>query len=125
MIFFRFPKKLVETYSVFPSTKKDENDVLLSSYNAVLTLGHLQEFADAVIVVDNSALHRLAGEMCTKVHGFDEVNSMVATILTASTAPIRFYTSTYNRLADHISELATFDPMHFIQPGLFLFSWID
>ncbi|KAI6192405.1 Tubulin gamma-1 chain-like protein [Aphelenchoides bicaudatus] len=100
-----FPKKLVETYSVFPSVHMNQNDVVLSPYNAVLTLRYLQEFSDAVIVVDNIALHRLA------------VNKMVATILTASTAPIRFYTSTYNKMADHIAELASFDPMHFIQPG--------
>lgn len=115
---FSFPKKLVETYSVFPSVHMNQNDVVLSPYNAVLTLRYLQEFSDAVIVVDNIALHRLAGDMCQKVHGFDEVNKMVATILTASTAPIRFYTSTYNKMADHIAELASFDPMHFIQPGL-------
>lgn len=91
--------------------------MVLSPYNAVLTLRYLQEFADSVIVVDNYALHRLAGDLCQKVHGFDEVNKMVATILTASTAPIRFYTSTYNKFSDHIAELTSFDPMHFIQPG--------
>lgn len=105
---------------MFPSAYKNQNDVILSPYNAALTLGHLQEFADAVIVVDNNALHRLAGDLCHTVQGFDEVNRMVATILTASTAPIRFHSSTYNKLSDHIAELATFDPMHFIQPGWFL-----
>lgn len=102
---------------MFPSAHKNQNDVVLSPYNAVLTLRHLQEFADAVIVVDNNALHRLASDLCHTVKGFDEVNKMVGTILTASTAPIRFYSSTYNKLSDHIAELCTFDPMHFIQPG--------
>jgi hypothetical protein len=78
----------------------------------------LQEFADAVIVVDNSALHRLADEICQTVKGYDEVNKMVSTILMASTAPIRFYSSTYNSFSDHIAELCSFDPMHFIQPGI-------
>jgi len=124
-----FSKKLVETYSVFPSDTKNKkdgtnsdriegasSDGVVSPYNAVLTLRRLQEFADAVIVVDNSSLERLASEMCKELHVYDEVNKMVGTILTASTAPIRYYSSTYNKLSDHIAELGVFD-MHFIQPG--------
>jgi tubulin gamma len=122
----RYPKKLVETYSVFPSSIDGRNDVSVSPYNAVLTLKRLQEFADAVIVVDNIALERLAQDLGAitdtsgGTSGFEVVNRMVGTILTASTAPIRYYSSTYNQLSDHVAELCTFHPMHFLQPGKFL-----
>ena len=89
----RFPKVLVQTYSVFPS----DSDVVVGPYNTVLTLSRLKLFADQVIVVDNRALNRLAALHCEKP-SYTHTNQMVSQILTATTAPIRFYGSTYNKL---------------------------
>ena len=43
----RFPKMLMQTYSVFPG----DSDVIVGPYNTVLTLRRLKELTDQVIVV--------------------------------------------------------------------------
>uniref|UniRef100_A0A1I8GEU9 Tubulin gamma chain n=1 Tax=Macrostomum lignano TaxID=282301 RepID=A0A1I8GEU9_9PLAT len=55
----RFPKKLVQTYSVFP-TLEETSDVVVQPYNSLLTLRRLTQNADCVVVLDNAALHRIA-----------------------------------------------------------------
>lgn len=57
----RFPKKLIQTYSVFPN-QDDSADVVVQPYNSMLTLRRLIEFADCCIVLDNTALNRIACE---------------------------------------------------------------
>jgi tubulin gamma len=52
----RFPKKLVQTYSVFPN----ENDVVVQPYNCLLTMKRLTLNSDATVVIDNNALTRMA-----------------------------------------------------------------
>jgi hypothetical protein len=44
----RFPKKLVQTYSVFPN-QQDHSDVVVQPYNSVLTLKRLTLNADCVV----------------------------------------------------------------------------
>ena len=53
----RFPKKLIQTYSVFPN---DENDVVVQPYNCLLAMKRLTLNADATVVIDNNALTRMA-----------------------------------------------------------------
>jgi tubulin gamma len=44
----RFPKKLIQTYSVFPN--QDEiSDVVVQPYNSLLTLKRLTQNADCVV----------------------------------------------------------------------------
>ena len=52
----RYPKKLIQTYSVFPN----DNDVVVQPYNCLLSLKRLIFNADACVVIDNSALTRIA-----------------------------------------------------------------
>ncbi|OBZ66462.1 Tubulin gamma chain [Grifola frondosa] len=56
----RFPRKLLQTYSVFPNAQ--EGDVVVQPYNALLTLKRLVDNADSVIVLDNAALARIAAD---------------------------------------------------------------
>ena len=51
----RYPKKLIQTYSVFP----DDKDVVVTPYNCIPTLKRLALNADAVVVVDNCALNSI------------------------------------------------------------------
>ena len=57
----RFPKKLIQTYSVFPQTA-EASDVVVQPYNSLLTLKRLTQSADCVVVLDNTALNRIASE---------------------------------------------------------------
>jgi tubulin gamma len=43
----RYPKKLIQTYSVFPNLQ--EADVVVQPYNAVLTLKRLIQNVDSVV----------------------------------------------------------------------------
>ena len=56
-----FPKKIIQTYSVFPG-QADQSDVVVQPYNSILTMKRLTESADAVVVLDNTALNRIATE---------------------------------------------------------------
>ena len=55
----RFPKKISQTFSVFPNTDQT-SDVIVQPYNSVLTLKRLCLNADSVIVLDNTALNKIS-----------------------------------------------------------------
>lgn len=54
-----FPKKLIQTYSVFPNSE-ETSDVVVQPYNSVLSMKRLVDNADSVVVLDNAALARIA-----------------------------------------------------------------
>lgn len=76
----RFPKKLIQTYSVFPN--QDEiSDVVVQPYNSLLTLKRLALNADCVVVLDNTALNRIAVERLKLTNpSFGQINSLVSFI---------------------------------------------
>jgi len=44
----RFPKKLIQTYSIFPDTQ-NSGDVVVQPYNSLLSMRRLTEYADSVV----------------------------------------------------------------------------
>ena len=84
----RFPKKLVQTYSVFPDTQL-ASDVVVQPYNSVLAMRRLTQNADSVVVLDNSALGRIAGD---RVHvqepSFHQTNQLVWLTTSSSMATV-------------------------------------
>lgn len=60
----RFPNKLLQTYSVFPN-QEEISEVVVQPYNSLLTLRRLITAADSVVVLDNTALNRIA---CERLH---------------------------------------------------------
>lgn len=44
----RFPKKLIQTYSVFPDTH-DAGDIVVQPYNSLLSMRRLTQNADSVV----------------------------------------------------------------------------
>ena len=74
----RFPKKLIQTYSVFP----ESSDVVVQPYNTLLASKRLVEHADSVVVLDNAALTRIAAD---RLHiqdpSFVQTNQLVGSIL--------------------------------------------
>ncbi|VDL84376.1 unnamed protein product [Nippostrongylus brasiliensis] len=86
----RFPKKVIQTYSVF-ANHEDTSDVIVHPYNSVLSMERLIDYPDHVIVIDNAALNRLAaGKFETQQPTFDHINSLVTRIMSTSTAMFRF-----------------------------------
>ena len=76
--------------SVFPN-QNETSDVVVQPYNSVLTLKRLTLNADAVVVLDNTALNRIAVERLHIANpSFSQTNSLVSTVMAASTATLRY-----------------------------------
>lgn len=113
----RFPKKLVQTYSVFPN--QDEiSDVVVQPYNSLLTLKRLTQSADCVVVLDNTALNRIATD---RLHiqnpSFAHINTLVSTIMSVSTTTLRYPSYMNNDLIGLIAPLIPTPRLHFLMTG--------
>ncbi|PFX33273.1 tubulin gamma-1 chain [Stylophora pistillata] len=113
----RFPKKLIQTYSVFPQ-QEDISDVVVQPYNSILTLKRLTQNADCVVVLDNTALNRIAAD---RLHiqnpTFSQVNQLVSTIMATSTTTLRYPGYMNNDLIGLIASLIPTPRLHFLMTG--------
>ena len=76
--------------SVFPN-QSESSDVVVQPYNSLLTLKRLTLHADAVVVLDNTALDRIAVErLHMDTPTFSQINSLVSTVMAASTTTLRY-----------------------------------
>lgn len=107
----RFPKKLIQTYSVFDS----DDDVVVSPYNSILTMRRLTQNADSVVVLDNKAL---SGIVQDRLHvqepSFQQTNQLVATVMSASTQTLRYPGYMHNDLVSIIASLIPTPRCHFL-----------
>jgi tubulin gamma len=115
----RFPKKLVQTYSVFPnSTEEAGSDVVVQPYNSMLTMKRLTLNADCVVVLDNAALNRIAVD---RLHipnpTFSQTNALVSAVMAASTTTLRYPGYMNNDLIGLIARLIPTPRCHFIMTG--------
>jgi len=120
----RFPKKLVQTYSVFPNQGQDGgndgvvSDVVVQPYNSLLTLKRLTQAADCVVVLDNTALSRIATE---RLHiaspTLSQINELVSTIMSVSTTTLRYPSYMNNDLIGLIAPLIPTPRLHFLMTG--------
>ncbi|KAI8116160.1 Tubulin gamma-1 chain [Lucilia cuprina] len=113
----RFPKKLIQTYSVFPN--QDEiSDVVVQPYNSMLTLRRLTSCADCVVVLDNTALNRIATD---RLHiqnpSFSQINTLVSTIMSVSTTTLRYPSYMNNNLIGLTAPLIPTPQLHFLMTG--------
>ncbi|KAG0235510.1 gamma-tubulin [Actinomortierella wolfii] len=118
----RYPKKLIQTYSVFPNNE-EMSDVVVQPYNSMLTLKRLTQNADCVIVLDNAALTRIA---CDRLHianpTFAQTNQLVSTVMSASTTTLRYPGYMNNDLVGMIASLIPTPKCHFLQTSYTPFS---
>ncbi|KAG7349561.1 tubulin/FtsZ family, GTPase domain containing protein [Nitzschia inconspicua] len=112
-----FPKKLIQTYSVFPSWT-DQSDVVVEPYNSLLTMKRLTLNADAVVVLDNTALNRIAVDRLRIPNPtVDHINSLVATIMAASTTTLRYPGYMNNDWIGLLASLIPTPRCHFLMTG--------
>ena len=65
--------------------------MVVQPYNSLLTLKRLTLNADAVVVLDNTALNRIAVERLRISNPtFAQTNGLVSTVMAASTATLRY-----------------------------------
>jgi tubulin gamma len=160
-----YPKKLIQTYSVFPNWDESQSDVVVQPYNSVLTLKRLCLHADCVVVyvrlqshngedlpcfflfwfffscafmvdlvcslthnmvllicvhrrLDNTALNRIAVDrLRLQTPTVDNLNSIVATIMAASTTTLRYPGYMNNDLVGLIASLIPTPRCHFLMTG--------
>ena len=66
-------------------------DVVVQPYNSLLTLKRLTLNSDCVVVLDNTALNRIAVD---RLHidnpSFSQTNALVSTVMAASTTTLRY-----------------------------------
>ncbi|KAF8967468.1 tubulin gamma [Flammula alnicola] len=117
----RFPKKIIQTYSVFPNTQ--EGDVVVQPYNSLLTLKRLVNHADSVVVLDNSALARIAADrLHVQTPSFDQTNQLVSTVMAASTQTLRYPSYMNNDLVGMLASLIPTPRCHFLMASYTPFS---
>jgi len=113
-----YPKKLVQTYSVFPNWDQSQSDVVVQPYNSILSMKRLVLNADAVVVLDNTALNRIAGDRLKLENPtVDQLNSLVATIMAASTTTLRYPGYMNNDLIGLLASLIPTPRCHFLMTG--------
>lgn len=113
----RFSKKLIQTYSVFPN-QVETSDVVVQPYNSLLTLNRLTQNADCVVVLDNTALHRIATErLQIENPTFSQINHLVSTVMAASTATLRYPGYMNNDLVGLVASLIPTPRLHFLMTG--------
>lgn len=113
-----FPKKLIQTYSVFPNQSQAQSDVVVQPYNSVLTLKRLTVNADCVVVLDNTALNAIAADrlrIASPTVG--QLNSLVSTVMAASTTTLRYPGYMNNDLIGLMAPLIPTPRCHFLMTG--------
>merc|ERR1719379_2237271 len=114
----RYSKKLIQTYSVFPLLSTEQSDVVVQPYNSVLTLKRLCLNADCVVVLDNTALNRIAIDRLKLANpSFAQINSLVSTAMAASTMTLRYPGYMNNDLIGLLASLIPTPRCHFLMTG--------
>ncbi|SMR43304.1 unnamed protein product [Zymoseptoria tritici ST99CH_1E4] len=113
----RFPKKIIQTYSVFPDTQgQGSGDVVVQPYNSLLALRRLTQNADAVVVLDNGALSRIAADtLHVQKPSLQQTNQLVATVMSAATTTLRYPGYMHNDLVGIMASLIPTPRCHFLQ----------
>lgn len=110
----RYPKKLIQTYSVFPN----QNDVVVQPYNVMLTMKRLTLNADCVVVLDNTALTRIAVDrLHIKNPTLEQTNTIVSTVMATSTSTLRYPGYMNNDLIGLVASLIPTPRCHFLMTG--------
>lgn len=113
----RYPKKLIQTYSVFPN-QLQTSDVVVQPYNSLLALKRLTLNADCVVVLDNYALNHIAVDRLKIANpSVAQTNSLVSTVMAASTTTLRYPGYMNNDLIGLIASLIPTPRCHFLMTG--------
>ncbi|KAJ1326451.1 tubulin gamma [Microdochium nivale] len=110
----RFPKKIIQTYSVFPDTT-NSGDIVVHPYNSLLSMRRLTQNADSVVVLDNGALNHIAADrLHIQEPSFQQTNQLVSTVMSASTTTLRYPGYMHNDLVSILASLIPTPRCHFL-----------
>merc|ERR1712110_236298 len=87
-------------------------------YNSLLTLKRLAKSADCTVVLDNTALNRIAVDrLRIENPSFSQINELVSTIMSVSTTTLRYPSYMNNDLIGLIAPLIPTPNLHFLMTG--------
>lgn len=113
----RYGKQIVQSYSVFPN-QMESSDVVVQPYNLILTLQRLITQCDCVVTLDNTALDRISlGKLRAETPTFAQSNSLVSTVMAASTTTLRYPGYMNNDLVGLVASLIPLPKCHFLVTG--------
>ena len=115
----RFPKKLVQSYSVFPQQQRGgEGDIVVQPYNSLLTMKRLIRHTDCCVVLDNTALNRIVTDsLHLNSPTVEQMNGLVSTVMAASTSTLRYPGYMNNDLMGILASLIPTPRCHFVSCG--------
>lgn len=114
----KYPKKLIQTFSIFPDLGGQTSDVVVQPYNSMLTLRRLTTSADSVVILDNTALNRIAVDRLRLTNPtFAQTNYLISTVLAATTTTLRFPTYINNDFCSIMASLIPTPKCHFLLTG--------
>lgn len=124
-------KKVISTFSVFPSNEKT-SDVVVQPYNTVLTLQRLIDYSDATFVFDNDSLNSLEtamlGSQLERGLGsnvaFEGANKLILSIAAGVTNPLRFPSYMYSSYESIISSVVPTPTLKFLSSSIAPYSYI-
>ena len=94
------------------------SDVVVQPYNSLLTLKRLARNADCTVVLDNTALNRIAVDrLRIETPSFSQINELVSTIMSVSTTTLRYPSYMNNDLIGLIAPLIPTPNLHFLMTG--------
>lgn len=107
-----YPKTVNSTCSIFPTLKLSSN--MLEPYNFILGANQLVEFADQTFVIDLSSINKSAKTMLNiEEPVFRDLNKIIASLMSDSTAGLRYPSKLNSSLKRMVSNLVPFKKLHF------------
>lgn len=109
-----FPGKIINCYSLIPN-QIGQSDIVVQPYNSVLSMRWLYYYSDCVILFENESLNKIVQNE-SKVWGirYKELNSIIASIISRFTLPLRFNGYLESNFENIISSLIPFPNLHFL-----------
>ncbi|XP_068174302.1 tubulin delta chain [Antennarius striatus] len=103
-----YPKSFILNHLTWPY---GTGEVIVQNYNSVLTLAHLYQLSDAIVVHENDTVHRICSKLLNIKHiSFRDVNRVIAhqlgSVLQPALTAYSGGTHSRNPLGDLVSALA-------------------
>ena len=100
---------------IFSDHQENISDVVVQLYNSLLTLKRLTLNSDAVVVLDNTALDRIAADRLKSQNPkVQHTNSLVSTVISASTTTLRYPGYMNNDMVVLLASLVPTPRCHFL-----------
>mgnify|MGYP000058948190 CR=1 FL=1 len=114
-----FPHAFLLNQVVWPYSL---GEVIVQNYNAVLTLSHLYQTADAVLIMENDQLHKICTQLLNiKKIGFRDINKVICHKLLGLLLPANHSQTsgfkTSNTLGEFFTLMCTYTPANKVNQG--------